>query len=270
MESKLIISEAELSQGKWHENTLKMARHLFRVHGYLNVQNLYPKEYLRTVCDSYMQQLEFSEDRTELKSGTMVSHKRYITPIKFEGVFNDVRLWANPFLLQLMKQFLGPNPILGSLGAVTSLSGAMDQHPHADYFPLFEESPEAVSMLPPYAITVAVPLIDIDLLNGPTKVWAGSQHVYPVETAMSSYAKHLVCGPLGSCYMWDYRTFHAGGSNHSDEPRPLLYMAYTRRWFNDFLNPDLLDISPEEYEKIPQEFHPLFQKAAVRRLVCRK
>jgi hypothetical protein len=258
MEKKILLSEKEVQEGAWHANTLKMAEHLFLVHGYLNVENLYPKEFVRAIADAYMQQFLFDEELTELKTGTMVSHKRYITPIPLEGAFNDARLYANPLLLALLKQLLGPNLILSSLGAVTSFSGSMDQHPHADYFPLFEGKPEATAYLPPYAITVAVPLIDIDLLNGPTKVWPGSHHVYPVEMSMSSYEKHLVCGPIGSCYLWDYRTFHAGGSNHSDAARPLLYMAYTRRWFHDFLNPDRLEISAKECEKIPKEFSTLF------------
>ena len=37
----------------------------------------------------------------------------------------------------------------------------------------------------------------------------------------------------GSAVLFDYRLFHAGGANNSDERRPILYLNYARPWFED-------------------------------------
>ena len=258
MESRIFLSESEVAQRRLEEKTLKIARHLFEVHGYLKIDNLFSVEFIQTLASSLVSQLQFDEIEGHLKSGSQVSHQRYIVPIPFKPPFNDPELYAHPVLLSLMKEFLGPHCILSSLGSVVSLPGATDQHVHADYLPLFEESPELTGTYPSYAITVAVPLVDIDLLNGPTKIWSGSHRIYPIDSEMRSYYRHLLCGVMGSCYFWDYRTIHAGGSNHSETIRPLLYMGYTRRWFKDLLNPDQLKIEEGEFQQIPKEHHKLF------------
>ena len=40
----------------------------------------------------------------------------------------------------------------------------------------------------------------------------------------------------GSAILFDYRTFHAGGANRSDRPRPILYFVYARSWYRDVHN----------------------------------
>jgi len=254
----ITLSESEIANEKLHENTLRTAKHLFEVHGFLKIENLFPKEFIRTLASNYADQLRFNEEEMTLDRGTLVSYRRYIVPIAFKPPFNDPQLYANGILMPLMKEILGPHFILSSLGAISALPGSTDQHVHADYFPLFEENISTSNTIPTFAVTFAVPLVDIDLINGPTKIWPGSHHVYPIDQRMMNYSKHLLCGPIGSCYFWDYRTFHAGGSNHSDQIRSLLYMAYTRRWFKDSSNPDVLHIEKEERQKISPEHHQLF------------
>jgi ectoine hydroxylase-related dioxygenase (phytanoyl-CoA dioxygenase family) len=258
MITSIVLSEGEIVEQKLHANTLKMAKHIFDVHGFLKIENLFPKEFIHQLADAYTSQLQFNAEEMTLGSGANVSHRRYIVPIDFKPPFNDPQLYANTILMPLMKEILGLHFILSTLGVITALPGSTDQHLHADYFPLFEESLPASNMVPAFAVTFAVPLIDIDLLNGPTKIWSGSHHTYPIEQNMHSYTKHLLSGPVGSCYFWDYRTFHAGGSNHSEQMRSLLYMAYTRRWFKDFSNPDFLQMDEENLAAIPAEHSHLF------------
>ena len=40
----------------------------------------------------------------------------------------------------------------------------------------------------------------------------------------------------GSAILFDYRTFHQGGANRSDRPRPILYFVYARSWYRDVHN----------------------------------
>jgi len=254
--AKVILSEKEIEEERWQPHSLQIAVHLFKVHGFLSIENLFPPSFIEEIASAYLNQLDVNETQTEIKNAVQVSHRRYIVPIELKYPFNKPLLYANPLLLELLRTLLGKHVRLSSVGSVISLPGATDQHVHADYFPLFEEK-EICGSLPPYAITVAIPLVDIDLLNGPTKVWSGSHLVYPIDQNMFSYSRSLLCGKKGCCHLWDYRTLHAGGSNHSDSLRPLLYMAYVRRWFCDMLNPDQLKIAKEEYESLSTEHREL-------------
>ena len=254
----IILKENELETGALHRITHATAKHLFEVHGYLKFDNLFEKRLIQSLARAALKQFDANKEAMTLSQGAQVSQGRYIVHIPFAGPFNDAELYAHPILLALMKEFLGPHFILSSLGCVVSLPGATDQHVHADYYPLFEENPAFVGVHPAFAITIAVPLVNIDLINGPTKVWSGSHRTYPIDKNMRAYPMHLLHGDIGSCYFWDYRTFHAGASNHSEDLRPLLYFSYTRRWFRDALNPDQLQISREERDKIPEEHRKLF------------
>jgi ectoine hydroxylase-related dioxygenase (phytanoyl-CoA dioxygenase family) len=258
MENKIILHESELSEKKLREVTFKIAKHLFEVHGFLKIENLFSRELIQSLALNLLGDLDYDEEEMTLNNGAMVSHRRYIVPISFKPPFNHPEIYANSILLSLMREFLGPHFVLSTIGSVVSLPGSTDQHIHADYYPLFEENTTLTGIYPPFAITVGIPLVDIDLLNGPTKIWSGSHRTYPIDQRMHSYSMHLLFGKVGSCYFWDYRTFHAGGSNHSDQLRPLLYLGYTRRWFRDSLNPDRLKIEKDDFEKIPQELRPLF------------
>ncbi len=214
------------------------------------------------LADAYIAKLDLNEDGTQIRTGAKISNRRYITSLSLTPPFDTPKLYANPLLLALMKEFLGRHFVLHTMGSVTALPGAEDQHLHADYYQLFEESPHLGRALPSYGITVGVPLIDVDVLSGPTKAWSGSHRVLPIEPTMEAYYKSYVYGPMGSCYFWDYRTFHAGGSNHSEKIRPLLFLAYTRRWFCDLFNPDGFNVEKEEYQNIPEEHRWLFARFA--------
>ena len=259
IEVSIALSDEEIAAQQIKPCTIERSKALFLEHGFLKVENAFPREFIQNLSKVYLKGLDFTKEG-DLGVGAKVSHMRYIVPIELTGAFNDPCLYANSFLIPLLQSFLGPQMILSSLGSVTSLPGAMDQHIHADYLPLFDEDVASNCAVPPFAITMGVPLIDIDVINGPTKAWSGSHKVYPKDRNLGPYPMHLISGSMGSCYFWDYRTLHAGGSNHSDELRPLLYMAYTRPWFHDFLNPDHMLISEQEYQKIPEIHKSLFAK----------
>lgn len=256
----ITLSDHEKEEGILHDNTKKMACHFFSVHGFLKIENLFPREWISSLATAYNEKLTHDKEHQTLQQGTQTSHRRYIVPIPFEAPFDDPFLYANPILLSLMKELLGSHILLSSLGAISALPGCTDQHLHADFYSLFEENLSLSGKVPPFAITVGVPLLDIDPINGPTLAWSGSHLTYPIDMKMESYSKHLLYGSMGSCYFWDYRTFHAGGSNHSDEIRSLLYLSYTRRWFQDLSNPDFLLMTEEQYKKIPEDLTYLFQK----------
>jgi hypothetical protein len=52
----------------------------------------------------------------------------------------------------------------------------------------------------------------------------------PLEGATLPYPR------TGDCYFMDFRLRHRGTPNTSKYPRPILYMVFSRKWFQDFEN----------------------------------
>ncbi|KAL1526512.1 hypothetical protein AB1Y20_015222 [Prymnesium parvum] len=89
-----------------------------------------------------------------------------------------------------------------------------DQEWHTDGpVSLFAEATTS-SHLPPYALNVFFPLVDLNGSNGPTEFAAGP----------------------GSAIIFDYRLWHRGRANNSDQDRPMLYAVVARPWFHDYKN----------------------------------
>jgi len=259
MEPTLLLSDSEILGKKLDAFTFDTAKALFEIHGFLKIQNLFPKPWVESLAQAFSERISFDPETLRMSRGAKVQRGRYIVQIPFSPPFSDSRLFADPILLSLMKAFLGEDCILGGLGAVVALPGAQEQHIHSDFEPLFKEQPFLTAVHAPFAIAVGIPLIDIDPVNGPTKIWSATHRAPEVDKGKidERFERHLLHGPAGSCYFWDYRTYHAGGSNHSDSPRPLLYLSYTRRWFRDLKNPDKVVM---DHEEIAPEHKSLFPR----------
>jgi ectoine hydroxylase-related dioxygenase (phytanoyl-CoA dioxygenase family) len=194
-----------------------------------------------------------------------VGAKRTQVTVAIEGPFNSPRLYANDFILPVLKLVLGDELILGSFGAVVSLPGAPDQHAHRDH-PNIYELPETEGteawvdiLLPPYALNVIVPLVPLNATNGTTRLWVGS-HLVPKNRIQQTPTVDPLADP-GDCLLVDYRLLHAGTANSSSNPRPILYNMYCRPWFRDSRNyrkQQRIRISREEYSRVPPQFQQLF------------
>jgi Phytanoyl-CoA dioxygenase (PhyH) len=186
---------------------------------------------------------------------------RFEIVMRMNGGFGQAGLFANPVLMTLLRPMLGEDFMrLASMTAVASFPGAQQQHSHHDYPPLFADFPRIGPALPSYAITAAIPLIDVDHTIGPTGFWPGSHRW-----------EHLKSEPMqsapferGDCILVDYRTIHAGMANNSQTVRPILYMVYCREWFYDDSNNrqrNPLDITLEEIQALPEDMQILMLRA---------
>jgi ectoine hydroxylase-related dioxygenase (phytanoyl-CoA dioxygenase family) len=119
---------------------------------------------------------------------------------------------------------------------------------------------------------VVVPLVDITQQTGTTALWEGSHRIKSraEETHRSTAQLERLEGAvlpwpkMGDSFFMDFRLRHTGTPNLGDSPRPILYLVYSRRWFQDRKNFDMqspLLISREEFENIPDEFKHLFGNA---------
>ena len=203
---------------------------------------------------------------------------RYAAVLPFEGPFLTPGFYAEPRLLAMLDALLGTSYCIGSLEAVISRPGASRQHQHIDGPIRFDRKmgkrtvafPGDLSALPHYAVTLCVPLCDVDEENGPTAVWKGSHRVSlgarpPSEAAIGrKFPEARMAGPFGRSFLFDYRVFHGGMPNHSREPRALLMFVFTRTWFRD---PNLAEVFPgvviskRELERVPERHKFLFARA---------
>jgi hypothetical protein len=161
-----------------------------------------------------------------------VGDKRVMITIDFEPPFDSSELYANCWLLPILRATFTEEFVLGGYGVVCSLPGAPMQHRHRDGGTLFPSS-GLDCLLPMAAVTVAVPLLEMNEVHGTTTVWLGSHRD---EARVSVEKKDEPVVREGSCVLWDYRLFHCGTANQSSIPRPLLYLMYCRPWFLDHRN----------------------------------
>ena len=199
-----------------------------------------------------------------------VGNDRLHLPIAFRGPLLDPSLYAHPLLLRLVGSIFDAPFVIDNVSVVTALPGAPDQRFHRDYPSLFPGHAVGAS-LPCYAVTVAIPLIDLDEDSGTTELFPGSMDKPGDDKSGPESGDGIL--PLvkrGGCFLMDYRIWHRGRANRSARPRPILYIVYSREWFTDVVNfkdHARLMIEREEFEAIPFEHRALFRRAAGKGLV---
>ena len=142
--------------------------------------------------------------------------------------------------MPVVKKILGDDATLVHKGAFLSIPGAETQVYHQDGVHLNKKYQK-----PCHAINVFIPLVDLHEKNGPTEFCIGTHYL-----GYEDYNKDLIDIPLakaGSPVIFDYRLGHRGLGNNSKEPRPVLYLTYTRssKEFRDAVN-----FSSKRYRKL--------------------
>jgi hypothetical protein len=186
-----------------------------------------------------------------------VGHRRLQLPIEVRGPIADAGLSAHPLLLAVVGDVLGADLAIDSVTCVVALPGAKSQALHRDH--------PGLKLRERFAVTVAVPLINLTDATGSTLLFPGS-HVRddpPVEGAMSRPA-YL---GRGDCFLMDYTLWHQGMPNRSDQARPVLYFVFARPWFTDdrnFKTHAKINVELDTLMNMPVVQRRLFRRAAVR------
>jgi hypothetical protein len=259
------LSKKEIRASEPYADTLNSAVEIFERCGFLLIKKALSTDLVRRLQKAYLSRY-IGEDRSEFKQGCFpVGHKRFMIGVEIAPPFDRSELYANPFVYPILVQLLGPALVLNSLGSVCAFPGSEAQHVHLDHPLLFEEG-NVSEHLPPYAITLVVPLVDIDAAVGPTAVWKGSHREgYPRSCPTR---RALMPKPrMGDVLLMDYRLLHGGRANSSTQPRPILYLVYSRPWFRDavnFANHPPISLSSEVFARLADAHKPLFRYHQVR------
>ncbi len=230
--------------------------------GFLQINNVVSRELASALFHAYNERHSPEGESSPRQICYPVGHRRDIVAVDLAPPFNDPRVYANPYFFPILNELLGGVAALNSFGAVCAFPGAKAQYVHVEHPALFGET-NLEPILPCTALTVVLPLIDLDTEVGTTAVWLGSHRdLAPPPLADRRLDAAFIPTPkLGSMYMMDYRIVHGGTANNSDRPRPILYAVYSRPWFSDLNNiktPLRLRMSPEDRALVPDAFARLF------------
>jgi hypothetical protein len=239
------------------------ATHAYGRFGCVALRHVYAPASIEAIREQLL--IGFVDDGSDRqRAGALrVGHRRYMLSPALDGPLHDPAMYANQALLAVLHRLLGEQLILGSIGAVLALPGALDQHTHLDHPPLTSDGSAWAG--PAYAITVIIPLVPLGApaTNGTTQVWPGS-HLLPTKQQLdlrdTSTAVEF-SGELGDCLLVDYRLVHRGTANRSPNSRPVLYLVYYRHWFRDRVNYRKLPriaMSEEAAERLPARWRGLF------------
>lgn len=249
------------------QETLEQAARTFMARGGLLVEGVFQPDLLKALRDEFDLYLAMPAEQLAPISCS-VGDRRIMVSIALRGAFASPELYGNPKLLPLLAALLGEDYVLDSCVAVCALPGAGAQHVHADHPPLFGND-FLDALLPPFGVTLVIPLRDIDLTCGTTAVWEGSHRSLDSAGRLARLSQSwdharatLPATKVGDCYLMDYRLIHAGTPNRSMEPRTLLYLVYTRPWFRDAVNFSAqapLRMGPVEKEHVPDQLRGLFR-----------
>jgi hypothetical protein len=233
----------------------------FNETGWLQMGGLFPTELIDRLRVEVAGQLgELLTDDVRHRSYLRVGDQRAMLSVKLQGPLLDPQVYGNPILLAVLGQLLGADMVIDSFTCVVAMAGAADQREHRDHPPLFPLEPKLGDNLPPYSITVVIPLIDLTPETGTTRLFPGTHRGSPQDPELPYVGR-------GDCFLFDYRLLHHGSANRTEAVRPVLYVTYSRPWFIDVENFDWqarINIEPEDVQRIPTEHWPLF-----RRLACK-
>ncbi len=260
--------------------TLRKVRSAMERDGAVSFANLFPLPLLKTLRAEVLRRHASGELASRGLVRDIAGRRTSVVP--FEGPFLDPRFYADAKLRTMLAALLGEDYRISSLEAVIAMPGAYRQHQHIDAPIRFDRSVGGkkvpfkgdLSALPPYGVTLCVPLCDVTEENGPTAVWRGSHRAAlrarppgAKEVSRRFPVEHMT-GPLGRTFFFDYRAFHGGMPNLTAEPRPVLMFVFTRSWFRDPNTADVfprLVVSKRALARVPPRHRELFQLAPASR-----
>jgi len=240
----------------------------FYKNGALGIKSAFSKTLIQELQAAITKQTGSTEDE-RIGGWQKIGPERYMSAIRIMPPFNTPEFYANPAVLAVIKALFAQTFKIDSLSAVCSYPGSGLQHIHRDHFSLFQFD-NICAQLPPYAITVLIPLIDVDMDTGPTAIWEGSHRMIGVMDLMRKLkSKPDLTGTsypitkMGDCYLIDYRLIHAGMPNVTSKARPVMSIVYSRNWFHDSIgysdmDPQNVVIDRSQLEEIPDMYKDLF------------
>ncbi len=227
--------------------------------GFVILENAFDPAFVDALHSEYQRQFP---DVSSVDDAYEVGERRLQVAVQLTGPFLSPDFYANRKVLSIVETALGEDILIDNLSVVTALPGAEAQDRHKDHHDLFREQELSRWVIRPYALNVAIPLVDLTPETGTTKLYAAS-HNRPLSEDRFELA-HM---KRGGCYIFDYRLWHQGTENRTQRERPIVYIAYSRPWFTDIANYGdnvRINLATSDLPAIPPDHRPLFRRLAAR------
>ena len=233
----------------------------FAAEGWLEVGRVFDIRLVDALRDEVDRQYALLTAPGEHRGYLQVGDERVMLSVMLSGPFLDPALFANPILMGILGQFLGEGLLIDSFTCVVALPAAGEQKMHRDVPVLFPERPEIGWQAAAYAVTVAIPLVDLTPETGTTRLFPRTHRGAEPEASELPFARR------GDCFLMDVRLQHQGTPNVSGSARPMLYIVYSRPWFTDmenFRGQPRINVKREDLAKVPPQHWPLFRRLAAK------
>ena len=231
--------------------------------GHVTLRGHFPAETLRRWRTAFQPLLDEHLRREGDKQNR--GARRFYVTLPFLPPFDDPAIVADPTILALVERIAGKDPVMCQLATDTPLRGSDYQEVHRDTPGLFAGT---VDDTPSYQLAVNFPLIDVTPAHGPVEIAAGT-HRIPRDAGLAKIADGsapLTPYPmaLGDVMIRDVRHLHRGTPNTTDEPRPMVVVGYSSKWYfrpevSVRLQRDRLDAMPPVLRQLLR-FNPVVDK----------
>eukprot|EP00521_Asterionellopsis_glacialis_P017172 CAMPEP_0195297886 /NCGR_PEP_ID=MMETSP0707-20130614/22319_1 /TAXON_ID=33640 /ORGANISM="Asterionellopsis glacialis, Strain CCMP134" /LENGTH=547 /DNA_ID=CAMNT_0040359809 /DNA_START=9 /DNA_END=1652 /DNA_ORIENTATION=+ len=181
-----------------------------------------------------------------------------------EDLLNE-EIMASKLLLEVLEDemVLDHTALMLDFGAILAEPGAPLQDWHRDggdylFARSFRTSGVAGHDLPPFAVAVITPLLNVTMEHGPTEFCMGFSNLVGLEKErpgrvpvkdpelrkkLDEFLGYFNACPaeawrtpilnFGDVLLFDYNMLHRGGPNNSPDLRALIYNTYVRNWYKD-------------------------------------
>jgi len=241
----------------WTDQALRCVRQ----HGIIIIRNAIPLPVIAAVLADFKvrHDIHMTPGQKRLFRNFQSDPLRAQVPVAIDGPVANPAVFAAPSVMAVAKSMMVDDLIVGENGVVISHAGAGPQNIHRDSDFLFGGLDQEID-LPPYSMTLLLPLVDVSLGMGPTEFWPGS-HRQRDEAAVTAVPP--LCAPLaaGTALLLDARLLHRGGANVTGPVRPSLYFSYHRRWYlenSGYENKPQVRVTPAMLERLPEVYRPMF------------
>jgi ectoine hydroxylase-related dioxygenase (phytanoyl-CoA dioxygenase family) len=263
---KVKLTIEEINNKQLNPDTLKSAVEQVRLNGYVLLEGVLDPDLVERMNTSFHQALEGamknSPGATEINMNAFRKN-RVRMDLPFDQPFIDPEVITSPFVLPIIDKLIGEDCACIYLSADAPLPGSDYQVVHSDQQALF---PDAAITLPPYALVLNIPLVDVTEENGPMDAWPGGTHLIPENRNKSEFiqagAEFLkpvsMMMPKGSLLIRDLRMWHRGTPNNSDSVRPNVAVIYAKPWLRSEYQATL-GIRREKFEGLSERAKQIFR-----------
>lgn len=234
------VDDAELAQWSLSGDRIAAAVTALRNDGIVVLANAVSKQTISTLLERSLLDVQKLINRPDAPYNWVKGNVQQDPPPFPPYLFREVLV--NDVVISVTKAILGNGLQCGFYSGNTAMPSKSRQPVHADEGQLW---PDLKTVPPGHAFVVNIPLVDVGPKNGSTEMWLGT-HLDPTIAIQSGdivlpedkiQARRLVRPPIqpvvkaGSVIIRDIRLWHAGMPNHTQNPRPMIAMIHSIKWW---------------------------------------